>query len=188
MERSRRTEPGAQLLPEPARPPSAEPSLILVASSSFENNHPIPLDYTRDGEDFSPRLSWANVPPLTRSLAVLCEDPDASKEEPFVHWLIYNIPRVSFGVPLYELPKGVSRVREPQEVPGAVQGRNDFGEVGYGGPEMPKGPAHHYRFKVYALDAPLDLREKAGRDDFLAAIQGHVKGVGELVGIYGRAA
>ena len=138
----------------------------------------IPARYTCDGEDVSPPLEWGDLPEGAASLALIVFDPDAPGGE-FTHWLIYGIPAY-----VRSLPEGV-----PAEgvVPGlGVQGRNDFGEIGYGGPCPPPGPAHRYVFRLLALDADLNLPPGVDRGGLEEALRGHVLGVGELVGLYSR--
>jgi len=151
---------------------------IELSSTAFEDGGVIPMRYTCDGDDVSPPLEWKNLPEGTVSLALVVFDPDAPGGE-FTHWLIYGIPaRVK------ALPEGV-----PSEgiVAGlGVQGRNDFGRVGYGGPCPPPGPAHRYIFRLLALDADLDLPLGPTRGELEEAVEGHVLGVGELVGLYSR--
>lgn len=187
MEPARKRIPNAVEPPALSRVEAAEVPLLLVVSAHFEPHHPIPVDYTREGEDFSPRLGWANIPNRTRSFALLCENPEGDRGGPFVHWMIWNIPRSGAGMPFCELPRGVSRTRRPPEVPGAVQGRNDFEEWGYGGPQAARGGGvQRYHFKLYALDALLHLPESPSRQEFLDALRGHVVGYGEIVGTYGK--
>lgn len=159
--------------------------LILVVSSTFENEHPIPVDYTRDGDDYSPRIGWATIPRGTRSFALICENPEGPRGKSFLHWSIFNIPRVLVGMPFCELPKGISKTPRPPEVPGAVQGRNDYGEVGYGGPTAPKGGGvARYCFRLYALDTLLDLGPDVDREGLMRAMKGHIVGYGHVVGTY----
>ncbi len=160
----------------PERPPSA--ARIELSSPAFEGGGVIPRRYTCDGEDVSPPLEWGDLPEGTLSLALIVFDPDAPGGE-FTHWLIYGIPADVGG-----LPEGV-----PGEgvVAGlGTQGRNDFGRIGYGGPCPPPGPAHRYVFRLFALDAELDLPPGITRGELEAAVEGHVLGVGELVGLYSR--
>jgi hypothetical protein len=168
-------------------PSVAEAPLLLVVSSTFENEHPIPVDYTRDGDDHSPRLGWANIPRRTQSFALVCEDPEGAAGKAFVHWVIFNIPRVAKGIPFCELSKGVSKAARPPEVPGASQGRNDFGELGYSGPASARGrEPRRYHFRLYALDTVLTLPAGTSAREVRRAMRGHVVGYGELVGTYGR--
>lgn len=160
-----------------SRAPSSA-ARIELSSPVFENGGVIPARYTCDGEDVSPPLEWKGLLEGTASLALIVFDPDAPGGK-FTHWLIYGIPaRVK------ALPEGV-----PSEgiVAGlGVQGRNDFGRVGRGGPCPPRGPAHRYVFRLLALDADLDLPPGLTRGELEEAVEGHVLGVGELVGLYSR--
>lgn len=155
---------------------------IELGSPSFGPGESIPVQHTADGQNLSPALTWGDLPSGTRSLALLCEDPDAPFP-PFVHWLVADIaPDLGTG-----LPQGVAPGVMPRELPGAVQGRNGFGRIGYGGPEPPRGDeSHHYQFTLYALDAPLRLREGFTREELVAAMDGHIVAKGQLVGIYSR--
>ena len=147
---------------------------LEVKSSAFAAGGTIPRKYTGEGTDVSPPLSWSNVPEGTKEFALICDDPDAPRPTPWVHWVLYKIP-----ASVRELPEGSSG--------GAREGRNDFGNRGYGGPMPPPGHGvHHYHFKLYALDTELDLPPGATKDQVLAAMRGHVLAQGELVGTYQR--
>jgi len=157
---------------------TAGPTTISLTSSAFESGRPIPTDYTADGRDISPPLNWDDVPEGTRSLALICEDPDAPRGM-FAHWVAYNLPpgltELKDGIPAREsLPDGTS------------QGTNDFDKTGYGGPSPPAGKPHRYFFHLFALDSRLDLPPGATREQLMSAIQDHVIGKGELIGTYGR--
>lgn len=167
--------------PVPA-PPGDIPMTIKVTSSAFEPGAPIPKKYTEDGQDVSPMIKWVEAPAEAKELALICDDPDAPTPEPWVHWLIYKIP---FTVT--NLPEGISKVEKPPEVPGAMQGKNTWPKTGYNGPAPPKGHGvHHYHFKVYALDATLNVGPGLTKTELLAAMKGHIIGEGELVGTYQR--
>lgn len=134
----------------------------------------------------SPPLVWSNLPKGTKELALICDDPDAPRKTPWVHWVIYKIPAKATG-----LLEGVPREKQLKQPAGAVQGLNswDDNNVGYRGPMPPVGHGpHHYHFKLYALDAPLDASVKAGldKDGLLKAMQGHILAQGELIGTYER--
>ena len=147
-----------------------------ITSSSFPNGGRIPKRYTGEGEDVSPAIAWDGVPPGTKTIALVCDDPDAPREEPFVHWVLYDVPN------------GHRSIREGESGMG-VEGANDFGNIGYGGPMPPPGHGvHHYRFRVYALDRALGLASGATKQQLLDAIEGHVIAEGELVGTYERPA
>ena len=145
---------------------------IELSSPAFEDREVIPAKYTCDSEDVPPPLEWRGLPEGTVPLAMIAFDPDAQGGE-FTHWLIHGIP-----ADVRSLPKGVPCL--------GVQGRNDFGEIGYGGPCPPSGPAHRHAFRLLALDADLDLPTGAGRAGLEEALEGHVLGMGELVGLYSR--
>lgn len=147
---------------------------IRVSSPAFEGGSAIPRKYTGEGEDVAPPLEWTGLPEGTREVALICDDPDAPMPEPFVHWVLYKITANKAG-----LPEG--------SLAGALEGRNGFGRVGYGGPMPPEGHGtHHYHFKVYALDAELEATPGLSKDQLLAAMEGHVLDEGELVGTYER--
>ncbi len=150
---------------------------LTFASSSFREGEEIPSQHTCDGRDQSPPLSWNDPPGTTRSLALLCDDPDAGKR-PFVHWVLYNLSPST-----RELPEGVPTLeRLPDE---SLQGRNDFRRIGYGGPCPPRG-VHHYHFSLFALDALLTLEPGATKSQLLQAMEGHILAKGELMGTYRR--
>jgi Raf kinase inhibitor-like YbhB/YbcL family protein len=151
---------------------------IDVTSTAFQEGQPIPAQYTADGKDVSPPLSWGGVPAGTRSLALLCEDPDAPRGT-WSHWVLFNLPADAGG-----LPEGVPP--EAKLSNGATQGTNDFRKVGYGGPSPPPGKPHRYFFKLYALDTTLSLPPSTTRQQLQGAAQGHVLGEGQLMGTYGR--
>ena len=161
---------------------SAKPALFTLGSPSFENGRRIPIKHSKDGGNRSPELEWSHLPPGTVTLALLCEDPDAPQDEPWVHWVIYNIPERLPG-----LPEGVSSSELPEEVAGAVQGVNSFGKVGYDGPRPPAGHGtHHYRFILHAVDSVLELGPRASKRDLLSALKGHVLASTQRMGTYSR--
>jgi Raf kinase inhibitor-like YbhB/YbcL family protein len=158
---------------------------IQVTSSAFTQDHAIPKKHSGDGEDVSPPLGWSNVPEQTKELALICDDPDAPGFEPWVHWVIYKIPAATKG-----LPEGVPQKAKLKEPAGAVQGKNSWtdGETtGYRGPKPPPGHGvHHYHFKLYALDTPLDAEPGLDKKALLKMMQGHILAEGELIGTYER--
>src|ERR1019366_2166590 len=111
-------------------------------STAFQNGASIPLEFTCDGPDESPALTWTDPPTKTQSFALVVDDPDAPGGI-WVHWVLYDLPADT-----RELTQGVAKDR--QLTNGARQGRNDFGKIGYNGPCPPRGPAHRYFFKLYA--------------------------------------
>jgi Raf kinase inhibitor-like YbhB/YbcL family protein len=164
----------------------AQPQPITVTSPTLKEGETIPRQYTPDGRNDSPPLTWNGVPAAAKELAVVCEDPDAGNPPPFVHWVIYKIPATATG-----LPEGIPidpAAAMPSEIAGAIQGVSGFRRPIYRGPAPPPGKPHHYHFVVYALDADLGLKPGLTRADLLAAINGHVIGRGELVSIYERKA
>lgn len=155
---------------------------ITVESTAFAAGDPIPRRFTGDGEDVSPPLRWSGLPEGTRELALIVDDPDAPRAEPWVHWLIYKIPATEQG-----LAEGVGAAAGPPLPSGTLEGRNDFGATGYGGPAPPRGHGtHHYHFRVYALDAPLEVGAGLEKPALLRAMEGHVLAQGDLVGTYRR--
>jgi hypothetical protein len=163
---------------------------LTLTSPAFEEGGRIPLEYTRERANLSPALHWSGLPDRTRSLALLGEDPDAPGPEPFAHWVLYNIPpHASPGrPPVAGLPGGIAQKLLPHEVPGACQGQNDFGNVGYDGPEpSPDRRDGRLVFRLFALDTRLETRARLmTRPELLEAMKGHVLATAELTGTYGR--
>ena len=155
---------------------------ITIKSPSFDHDQPIPPRNTADGADVSPMLRWAGVPDETKELALICDDPDAPTAEPWVHWVLYKIPAGTTGLPEQIFKSG------KLEIPvGAMQGTNSWQTIGYRGPAPPPGNGtHHYHFKLYALDAPLDVQEGLSKAALLNAMADHVIAEGELIGTYER--
>ncbi len=142
---------------------------LIVKSQAFENNRHIPAKYTCDGDEVSPPLIVESVPPETKSLVLIVDDPDAPSGT-FDHWVIWNIS-----------PTGKI---EEHSAPG-TEGLNSAGQRGYMGPCPPSG-THRYFFKVYALDAKLNLSPDARKRDVEKAMENHVLANGELIGLYRR--
>jgi Raf kinase inhibitor-like YbhB/YbcL family protein len=151
---------------------------LAVTTTAFSPGGAIPSVHTCDGPDSSPDLSWSGAPAGVQSFALIADDPDAPVGT-WTHWIIWNIPPHNTG-----LPKSVPKDETLGD--GARQGRNDFRRIGYGGPCPPPGKPHRYFFKLFALDAKLDLKAGAGRNELEQAIKGHVLAQGELVGKFGR--
>ncbi|MBI3893903.1 MAG: YbhB/YbcL family Raf kinase inhibitor-like protein [Candidatus Wallbacteria bacterium] len=150
--------------------------VIEVKSPAFRDGTPIPTKhaYKGEGQNVSPEIDWEGAPPKARELALICDDPDAPRPTPWVHWVLYKIPAGTAKIPEGGLA-------------GALEGRNDFGEKGWGGPLPPKGHGtHHYHFTVYALDSQLSLAQGLTKDELLVAIKDHVVSTGKLVGTYER--
>ena len=162
------------------------PQKIVVDSPTMKAGQMMPRDYTPDGRNMSPPLTWTNLPPGTRELAVVCEDFDAGNPPPWVHWVIYRIPPTATG-----LPEGIPidpSAEMPAEIRGAMQGSNGWRRSIYRGPAPPPGKPHQYHFVVYALDAALDVKPGLSRQELMNAMKGHVIGQGEIVPIYERKA
>ena len=151
---------------------------ISILSDAFENGSSIPVEHTCDGDDRSPPLSWEGLPEGTRSIALIVDDPDAPGGT-WVHWVIYNIPADSTG-----LLRGVPKNKSLDD--GSLQGKNDFGKIGYNGPCPPPGKPHRYFFRVYALETVLDLKSGASKSQVEAAMSGHILAQGEMIAKYGR--
>jgi Raf kinase inhibitor-like YbhB/YbcL family protein len=153
-------------------------SEFVLTSSAFIAGGTIPTVHTCDDQDVSPPLAWRGAPEGTVSLALICDDPDAPRGT-WVHWVLYDIaPTVS------ELEAGVPAAGTP--FGGARHGITDFGNLGYGGPCPPPGPAHRYFFRLLALDLKLGLPPGATRKQVLEAAEGHTLARAELMGRYGR--
>lgn len=161
----------------PHLPPKQESAMHLT-SAAFKEGETIPARHTADGPNRSPPLAWSGVPEGTRSLVLICDDPDAPRGT-WVHWVLYNLP-----AEVRALPEGVPP--DPILPSGARQGSNDFGTIGYGGPSPPPGKPHRYFFKLYALDTELNLKEGASKQQVESAMQGHIKTQAQLMGRYGR--
>jgi Raf kinase inhibitor-like YbhB/YbcL family protein len=149
---------------------SAAGAAMTLKSPAFAPGGAIPSQYSAYGENRSPPLTWTAAPGA-RAYALTLRDPDA-RPGPFTHWLVWNIPGAATRLPAGGLP-------------GAVQGRNDTGGVGYFGPRPPAG-VHHYHFRIMALDAPLALPAGADLAALTKALQGHVTAEAELVGTFAR--
>ena len=157
--------------------PSVAPEIVLVVSSpAFEEGGQIPEEYTCDGSDISPLLNWNEPPASTRSLTLIMDDPDAPGGV-FTHWVIFNLPAGSTQL-LEAVPT------DPELPSGALQGNNDLGRIGYGGPCPPSGNPHRYRFTLYAVDEVLELSPGASKSQVLQALEGHVLAQGRLTGTY----
>ena len=151
--------------------------MLKIRSIAFNDGERIPKKYTCDGEDISPPLIWEDIPEGTVTLALISDDPDAPSKT-WTHWLIFNIPPELNG-----LPEGVEKVGELEN--GIIQGFNDFGRIGYGGPCPPFG-VHRYFFKLYALDTSLDLEPETSKEELLEAMEGHIVEKTQMIGLYSR--
>jgi Raf kinase inhibitor-like YbhB/YbcL family protein len=161
------------------------PETVTVTSSVFNNHGTMPLAYTAYGDNKSIDLSWSNLPAGTVQLALICDDPIAPMPQPFVHWVAYNIPATASG-----LPENLTRDAEVAGVSGLdgmINGLNGTRQAGYFGPRPPvDGKLHAYHFRLYALDANLNLASGLNKAQLLEAIDGHVLATGMLMGHYQR--
>jgi Raf kinase inhibitor-like YbhB/YbcL family protein len=154
------------------RPETRAAATFSPTSRDFVGGGAIPLRFSAYGDGISPSLAWSGLPDRTKTLAVMMEDPDATSTRPFVHWLAWNIDPAAGGLAEGRLP------------PGAAEGRNSRGSAGYFGPRPHGSKPHHYHFQLFALDSPLALQAGATRRELLAAMNGHVLGKGDLVGLF----
>jgi hypothetical protein len=144
---------------------------MILSSSAFEDNQTIPSQYTCDGANVSPPLSFRNIPGNTKSLALIMDDPDAPMGT-WVHWLVWNIPANTTG---FSQGENITY----------LQGKNDFGSFDYGGP-CPSSGTHRYFFKLYALDAMLQLNKGSTKKQLESAMSGHILEEAQLIGTYER--
>ena len=149
-----------------------------LTSSAFREGERIPRQYTCEGADDSPPMSWTVPPTGTKSLALVMDDPDAPVGV-WVHWVVYNLPpetrALSEHVPT-----------ETELADGTLQGLNVFRKIGYGGPSPPPGPAHRYVFTLYALDTALTLPARASKTQLEQHMNGHLLGQAQVIGRYQR--
>ncbi len=150
---------------------------IKITSTAFSEGSMIPKRYTCDGEDVSPPLAWTGVPEGTKSLALICDDPDAPVGT-WVHWVLFNIPADMQEVPANIPPEKIIKN-------GARHGTNDVRKLNYGGP-CPPGGTHRYYFKLYALDTEIDLESGVTKAQLLKAMEGHILAEGQLMGKHKR--
>lgn len=153
-----------------------------LTSPSFAHEHEIPKRHTCEGDDLSPALAWTAPPRGTQGFALVVDDPDApdprAPTRTWVHWIVYDLP-----VDARELPEGATRATLPR---GAVEGTNDWKQLGWRGPCPPVG-THRYFFKLYALDMSLeDLGGGASKNDLENAMMGHILATATLMGTYGK--
>lgn len=151
---------------------------FCLTSPDFPSEGAIPKEYTCIGKNISPALGWKNPPKNTKSFALAVVDPDAPSGH-FIHWIIYNIP-----VEVDTLSRAVANELTLEN--GTMQGRNDFGEIGYGGPCPPRSERHAYVFTVYALDAMLPLQPKASHQELQNTMKGHVLAEAKLIGFFAK--
>ena len=152
-------------------------SSMQLTSSAFNDGTNIPQQYTGEGADISPQLSWTDAPEATKAFALICHDPDAPLISPgsygYVHWVLYNIPF------------NINSLEENTDL--YTSGVNDFGNLGYGGPMPPNGHGiHHYYFWLLALDLEPSLQEKLSLWELLTLVEPNVIGMNRLIAKYSR--
>jgi len=151
---------------------------MQLTSTAFTEGAPIPAKYTCDDKNLSPPLTWSGIPAGAKALALIVDDPDAPSGT-WVHWVLYDLP-----ASVNELAEDVPKSQ--YVAAGAKQGLNDFQHLGYGGPCPPHGKPHRYFFKLYALDAPLDLKPGSTKKEVERAMEKHVLAQAQLMGTYKR--
>lgn len=151
---------------------------MTLSSRSFQPQAPIPPAHTCEGADLSPELAWTDPPAGTKSFALIVNDPDAPSRN-WVHWVLYNLPVATRGLP-ENVPKTGSLPDQSR------QGMNDFRRLGYGGPCPPSGPAHRYVFTLYAVDRLIELEPGRTKAQLERAIEGHILARAQLIGTYQR--
>lgn len=156
--------------------PNSSSATLVITSSAFIAGGEIPEQDSCKGADKSPELSWSGAPMHTVSFALILEDPDAPHGT-WVHWVVWNIPANE-----HELPAGEPKTAELPD--GADQGRNDFHQTGYNGPCPPGGQTHRYYFRLYALNAKLELGPNANKAALTNALKGHVLAQAEYMGTF----
>jgi Raf kinase inhibitor-like YbhB/YbcL family protein len=145
---------------------------LTISSPAFGHNTTIPQKHTCDGKDINPPLIIGQVPPGAKSLALIVDDPDAPMGT-WVHWVLWNIA------------PDTTEIREDSVPKGSIQGVNDFRKHAYGGPCPPSG-THRYFFKLYALDAVLNIGPSSGKAELERAMQGHILSKADIIGLYAR--
>jgi len=165
--------PGDGGADNPALASAERESALVVGSPAFDNGDAIPDRYGRDAADVNPPLELSGVPDAAASLAIVVTDPDAVDVtgEIFVHWLVWNVPTDTTTIPADWTPET------------AIEGENDFGEVGYGGP-APPDEEHTYRFNCFALDGSLSVEAGSTVSDLGEAMQGRILARAQLDGSY----
>jgi Raf kinase inhibitor-like YbhB/YbcL family protein len=151
---------------------------MKISTSAFADGQPIPAVYTCSGDNISPALTFEGVPGTAKSLALIMDDPDAPGGI-WVHWVLYNIP-----VSLTGLPEKVSTTAKVSGI--GTQGLTSFGSPGYGGPCPPAGKAHHYYFKLYALDLDATMAGGLNKAGLLKQMEGHILAQAEWIGTFQR--
>ena len=150
---------------------------IKVYSDDFNDQDHLSSEFTCDGRDISPSIKWENIPNETKSIAIIVYDSDAPKDY-FIHWIVYNIPP-----DIHNLPKGASPGDSSLHL---KEGKNDFGQVGYGGPCPPRGSTHRYIFLIVALNGSISTDKNISQGELLSFIENHVIAYGYITILYNR--
>ncbi|MEX2571608.1 MAG: YbhB/YbcL family Raf kinase inhibitor-like protein [Gemmatimonadota bacterium] len=166
-------EPAGGGAPAAEAPATGATEGLTLTSTSFQEGTSIPLRNSAYGDEVTPDLSWSNLPEGTQSLALILDDPDDGAT-PYVHWVLYNIPPEAGGLP--EGLTGEGTLTEPAQIAGTTQGLNNRNNASYYGPEPRSGPAHNYRFNLYALSLEPNLPEGLGADELREAMSGNILG------------
>ena len=153
-------------------------TLMKLTSRCFNNGQYLPAKYTYGDQNCSPEFSWSGIPHGTKSLVLINDDPDAPSKT-WTHWVIYNMPPT-----MTQLEEGIPHSLELPT--GCVQGKNDFGDIGYDGAYPPPGKVHRYVFTLYAMKIKLALPPGKTRKDVLKAMEGHILETAELTALYQR--
>ncbi len=163
---------------EAPAPQKEDEMTLSLSSTAFKEGDKIPIKYTCDGQDISPPLAWGEPPQNTQAIALIIDDLDAPGGV-FTHWVLFNLPASA-----RLLGEDIAAQERLQN--GALQGKNDFGRIGYSGPCPPRGSAHRYLFMLYALDKSLDSKPGASKKQIVDAMKGHILAQGQLTGTYQR--
>jgi len=162
--------------------PAGPPMTMTIPAFKDGSELPVKFSCSNAPAGVSPQIQWSNPPKGTESFVMLLHDPEPHPQKGMydvTHWLMWNIPASSTG-----LPEGVPG--EAQLSDGARQGKGPRGTVGYFGPCAPPGIFHHYTFELYALDSKLDVGADAGRADVMKAMDGHVLGAAVYITLFHR--
>jgi Raf kinase inhibitor-like YbhB/YbcL family protein len=153
------------------------PEKMVLQVGGLTPGSSLPAEFTCDGAGLSPPVNWTDVPAGTQSLVLILDDPDAPRGV-FTHWIVYDIPPLTPGIP--------ANVSSDREIPGGgFQGLNSFGNVGYAPPCPPDGSTHRYVFQIYALDTTIN-GPNPDRSDISAVLSGHAIGEAQVVMMFGR--
>jgi Raf kinase inhibitor-like YbhB/YbcL family protein len=173
------TTPQPPATPTEEAPPASKPdaAAFTITSTAFSEGDAVPVQYTCQGKDISPPLSWSGAPAGTKAYVLIVDDPDAPIGT-WTHWVVINVPADV---------QGLAEDMTPGSLPaGALAGKNGWKSEEYRGPCPPPGPAHHYRFTLYALNAPLPITKAISRKDVDSAMKDHILAQSTLTGTFSR--